>query len=142
MTHKGTANGAFFGNFLYEQILSQRPHFLKDLAQVVDWRFVEEHGKDFSVDGGPDPWDPALMFNLVFLEFFSGLSDREMEEPAAFNLVYQRFRGLSAEASPPDCTTLSRFRTRLGAAGFEHLCNQVVEPGLHHRAPPPQRLHP
>ena len=40
MTKKGKANGSFFGNFLYEQILSQRPHFLKDLAQVVDFRFV------------------------------------------------------------------------------------------------------
>ncbi|MGD0971138.1 MAG: hypothetical protein ABSA04_07015 [Desulfobaccales bacterium] len=47
MTKKGKANGSFFGNFLYEQILSQRPHFLKDLAQVVDFRFVQEHCKDF-----------------------------------------------------------------------------------------------
>jgi hypothetical protein len=50
MTKKGKANGSFFGNFLYEQILSQRPHFLKDLAQVVDFRFVSEHCKDFYVD--------------------------------------------------------------------------------------------
>ena len=52
MTKKGKANGSFFGNFLYEQILSQRPHFLKDLAQVVDFRFVAEHCKDFYVDWG------------------------------------------------------------------------------------------
>jgi hypothetical protein len=47
MTQKGQANGSLFGNFLYEQILSQRPHFLKDQAQVVDFRFVVEHCKDF-----------------------------------------------------------------------------------------------
>jgi hypothetical protein len=47
MTKKGKANGSFFGNFLWEQILSQRPHFLKDLAPVVDFRFVQEHCKDF-----------------------------------------------------------------------------------------------
>ena len=49
MTKKDKANGSFFGNFLYEQILSQRLHFLKDLAQVVDFRFVAEHCKDFYV---------------------------------------------------------------------------------------------
>jgi hypothetical protein len=49
MTKKGTANGYFFGNFLYEQILSQRPHFLMDLPQLVDFRFVQEHCKDFSM---------------------------------------------------------------------------------------------
>jgi hypothetical protein len=59
MTKKGKANGSFFGNFLYEQILSQRPHFLKDQAQVVDFRFVAEHCKDFYVDWGREPWDPV-----------------------------------------------------------------------------------
>lgn len=47
MTKKGKANGSFFGSLLYEQIPSQRPHFLQDLAQVVAFRFVEEHCKHF-----------------------------------------------------------------------------------------------
>jgi len=50
MSKKGTANGSLFGNFLYEQILDRRPHFLKDLPQVADFRFVEAHCKDFYVD--------------------------------------------------------------------------------------------
>jgi len=127
MTKKGKANGSFFGNFLYEQILSQRPHFLKDLAQVVDFRFVAEHCKDFYADWGRDPWDPVLMFKMVFLQFLYDLSDREMEEQAAFNLVYKWFLGLSVEELPPDFSTLCRFRARLGAEGFEKLFNEVVE---------------
>jgi IS5 family transposase len=127
MTKKGKANGSFFGNFLYEQILSQRPHFLKDLAQVVDFRFVAEHCKDFYADWGRDPWDPVLMFKMVFLQFLYDLSDREMEEQAAFNLVYKWFLGLSTEELPPDHTVLCRFRQRLGPEGFETLFNQVVE---------------
>jgi hypothetical protein len=67
MTQKGKANGSFFGNFLNAQILSQRPHFLQDLAQVVDFRFVEEHCKCFYADWGRAPWDPVLMFKMVFL---------------------------------------------------------------------------
>lgn len=127
MTKKGKANGSFFGNFLYEQILSQRPHFLQDLAQVVDFRFVEAHCKGFYADWGRDPWDPVLMFKMVFLQFLYDLSDREMEEQAAFNLVYKWFLGLSVEELPPDFSTLCRFRARLGAEGFETLFNQVVE---------------
>ncbi len=127
MTKKGSANGSFFGNFLYEQVLSQRPHFLKDLAQAVDFRFVAEHCKDFYVDWGRDPWDPVLMFKMVLLQFLYGLSDREMEEQAAFNLVYKWFLGLSAEEAPPDFSSLCRFRARLGADGFETLFSQVVE---------------
>jgi IS5 family transposase len=127
MTKKGKANGSFFGNFLYEQILSQRPHFLKDLAQVVDFRFVAEHCKDFYVDWGRDPWDPVLMFKMVLLQFLYDLSDREMEVQATFTLAYKWFRGLSTEELPPDFSTLCRFRPRLGAEGFETLFNQVVE---------------
>jgi IS5 family transposase len=100
---------------------------LKDLAQVVDFRFVQEHCKDFYVDWGRDPWDPVLMFKMVFLQFLYDLSDREMEEQAAFNLVYKWFLGLSTEELPPDHTVLCRFRQRLGPEGFETLFNQVVE---------------
>ena len=114
MTKKGKANGSFFGDFLYEQILSQRPHFLKDLVQVVDFRFVAEHCKDFYADWGRDPWDPVLMFKMVFLQFLYDLSDRQMEEQAAFNLVYKWFLGLSVEELPPDFSTLCRFRTAWG----------------------------
>ena len=127
MTKKGKANGSFFGNFLYDQILSQRPHFLKDLAPVVDFSFVREHCKGFYADWGRDPWDPVLMFKMVFLQFLYDLSDREIEEQAAFNLVYKWFLGLSTEELPPDHTTLCRFRNRLGAEGFEKLFNHVVE---------------
>jgi transposase, IS5 family len=126
MTPKGKANASFFGNILCEQILSQRPHFLKDLAQVVDFRFVEAHCKGFSADWGRDPWDPVLMFKMVFLPFLYDLSDRQMEEQAAFNLVYKWFLGLSVEELPPDFSTLCRFRARLGAEGLETLFNQVV----------------
>jgi len=69
MTPKGKGNGSFFGNFLYGQILSQRPHFLKNLAQLVDFRFIQEYCKDFYVDWGRDTWDPVLMFKMVFLQF-------------------------------------------------------------------------
>jgi len=67
------------------------------------------------------------MFKMVFLQFLYDLSDGEMEEQAAFNLVCKWFLGLSAEELPPDHTVLCRFRQRLGPEGFETRFNQVVE---------------
>jgi len=34
--------------------------------------------KDFYVDWGRDPWDPVLMFKMVFLQFLYDLWDRDM----------------------------------------------------------------
>jgi len=126
MTKTGSANCSFFGNLIYERLLSKRDHFLKDLAQTVDFRFVREACRDFYVDWGRDAWDPVLMFKMVCLQFLYDLSDRDIEEQATFNMVYKWFLGLSAEELPPDHTTLCRFRQRLGAEGFQQLFNQVV----------------
>ena len=127
MSKNGSANCSFFGNFIYDQLLRRRPHFLHDLSRAVDFAFVKAALQDFYVDWGRDPWDPVLMFKLVFLQFLYDLSDRQLEERATWDLMFKCFLGLSAEELPPDHTTLCRFRQRLGAEGFQKLFNQVVE---------------
>jgi IS5 family transposase len=127
MSKTGSANGSFFGNFIYDQLLRRRPHFLFDLSRAVDFSFVNAALKDFYVDWGRDPWDPVLMFKMVFLQFLYDLSDRDIEEQCTWNLLFKSFLGLSAEELPPDHTVLCRFRQRLGAEGFQRLFNQVVE---------------
>lgn len=127
MSKSGSANGSFFGNFIYDQLLRRRPHFLFDLSKAVDFSFVKTALKDFYVAWGRDPWDPMLMFKMVFLQFLYDLSDRDIEEQCTWNLLFKSFLGLSAEELPPDHTVLCRFRQRLGAEGFQRLFNQVVE---------------
>ena len=127
MSKTGSANGSFFGNFIYDQLLRRRPHFLHDLSRAVDFAFVKAALQDFYVAWGRDPWDPVLMFKLVFLQFLYDLSDRQLEERATWDLMFKCFLGLSAEELPPDHTTLCRFRQRLRAEGFQKLFNQVVE---------------
>jgi IS5 family transposase len=127
MSKTGSANGSFFGNFIYDHLLRRRPHFLHDLSRAVDFAFVKAALKDFYVDWGRDPWDPVLMFKMVFLQFLYDLSDRQLEEQATWNMMFKCFLGLSAEELPPDHTTLCRFRQRLGPEGFQRLFNQVVE---------------
>jgi IS5 family transposase len=126
--HKtGSANGSFFGNFLYDRLLGGREHFLKDLARSVDFTFVRQACRGFYADWGRDAWDPVVMFKMVCLQFLYDLSDREVEEQASFNLMFKWFLGLSAEEPAPDHTTLCRFRARLGAEGFQTLFNRMVE---------------
>lgn len=127
MSKTGNANGSFSGNFIYDRLLQRRSHFLRDLSRAVDFSFVKPALKDFYADWGRDPWDSALMFKMVFLQFLYNLSDREIEEQCTWNMMYKWFLGLSAEELPPDHTTLCRFRARLGAEGFQGLFNQVVE---------------
>ena len=82
MSKTGSANGSFLGNFIYDQLLSRRPHFLHNLSKAVDFVFVKAALKDFYVDWGRDPWDPVVMFKMVFLQFLYDLSDRQLEERA------------------------------------------------------------
>jgi len=127
MSKTGSANGSFFGNFIYDQLLRRRPHFLCDLSRAVDFSFVKAALKDFYVDWGPAPQAPVLMFKMVFLQFLYDLSDRDIEEQCTWNLLFKSFLGLSAEELPPDHTVFCRFRQRLGAEGFQRLFNKVVE---------------
>jgi len=125
--HKtGSANGSFFGNFLYDRLLAGREHLLLDLNRLVDFGFVRRACRGFYQDWGRDAWDPVVRFKMVCLQFLYDLSDREVEEQATFNLLYKWFLGLSAEERPPDHTTLCRFRARLGAEGFQTLFNGMV----------------
>ena len=39
MSKMGSANDSFFGNFIYDQLLRRRPHFLSDLSRTVDFSF-------------------------------------------------------------------------------------------------------
>ena len=101
MTKKGRANGSFFGNHIYENLLARGSHLLYDLSKVVDFSFVRHACRDFYVDWGRDAWDPVLMFKMVFLQFLYDLSDREVEEQITFNMAFKWFLGLSAEEFPP-----------------------------------------
>ena len=54
--HKtGSANGSFFGNFLYDRLLAGREHLLLDLKRLVDFGFVRRACRDFYQDWAGTP---------------------------------------------------------------------------------------
>lgn len=68
-----------------------------------------------------------MMFNIIFLQFLYDVSDRRIEEEVNFNLVLKWFVGLAVDESPPDSSSLTRFRDRLGEELFTNIFNQIVE---------------
>jgi len=127
MFKQGGAADSFFGNWLYEQIMGDRPHLLRDLVRVVDFEFVNtECAPLYAEETGRPPYEPTLMFKMVCLQFLYNLSDRQVEEAVTFNLLYKWFLGLAADERPPDHTVLCRFRARLGADRFLTMFNRIV----------------
>lgn len=117
---------SFFGSMIYERIIP-KTHFLKQLSEIVDFSFVNNLCQDlYCPDNGRAGWESALMFKIVFLQFLYDISDRQVEEQLTFNLIFKWFIGIEADELPPDYSTLSKFRSRLGPERFKDIFNQIV----------------
>jgi len=118
---------SFYGNHIYDRVIP-KDHFLKLLDKAVDFSFVNELCRDaYTPDFGRPAYGPEMMFKIIFLQFLYNVSDRRIEEEVNFNLVLKWFVGLAIDESPPDSSSLTRFRDRLGEELFTNIFNQIVE---------------
>ena len=117
---------SFYGDHIYDQVIPD-DHFLKQLEKAVAFSFVNDLCRDaYNPDVGRPAYEPEMMFKILFLQFLYDISDRRIEEEVKFNLVLKWFVGLAINESPPDATSLTRFRERLGVKRFASLFNQIV----------------
>lgn len=122
-----TSQLSFYGNHIYDRVIPET-HFLKLLDKAVDFSFVNELCKDaYTPDFGRPAYEPEMMFKILFLQFLYDISDRRIEEEVNFNLVLKWFVGLAIDELPPDSSSLTRFRDRLGEERFARIFNQIVE---------------
>lgn len=70
---------------------------------------------------------PEVLFRMLFLEFYSNLSDVQVSEQCVYNLLYRWFVGLGVGEATPDDTTLVVFRRRLGQERIERFFSRVNE---------------
>lgn len=110
-------------------------HPLLQIGRVVDFEFVRELVEGlYSPNRGREAIDPALLFRLCFLQIYYDLSDREVIQQAQVNLAMRCFLHLGIEDDLPDPSTLSVFRSRLGAERFgqifAHSVRQARNAGL------------
>ena len=71
--------------------------------------------------GGRPPYDCVLMFKIVLLQKFYGLSDQATEEQIGDRLSFMQFLGLQMGDDIPDANTLWDFKETLGHQGAERL---------------------
>jgi len=143
MTHpryKDTGGSSWFGEYLYQQMVPE-DHPLRALKELFDWqelagdliRLYEGQG----LVGRP-PYDPVLMFKMLFASYLYELSERDTEVWANESIPAHYFFDLALDRRAPDNSTLSLFKQRLVSDGswealsriFDRLLGQARERGL------------
>jgi IS5 family transposase len=101
----------------------------------MDWKPFEKYLKK-NVKRGPSatgqpPYPDLVMFKILLLQFWYGLSDDDASLAARDRISFIRFIGLPFDSSKPDGSTICRFRNRLLEKGhYQHLLklfNKVLE---------------
>ena len=114
----------------------RRREVLDEIGQSLDWFAFERLLAVIPVSAKGEPSFPALMmFKVMLLQRWYGLSDPAMEAALFDRLSFQRFAGLSLEDETPDHSTIWRFRERLTKGGlieglFAELERQLDARGL------------
>ena len=117
---------SLFDDYYFRRLVPP-DHPLLKIAAVTDFSFAREEVAPFySEEPGRPPLDPEFMFKLCFLQSYYTLSDREVVERAQTDLACRAFLQLDLEEKLPHHSSLSRFRTRLGAEGFGCLFDRGV----------------
>jgi IS5 family transposase len=127
----GENQGGLFDYQLRCQELAQLGTGLDRLKAAVDWesfRPVLEARLAYGdgAAGGRPAWDPVLMFMVLVLQKYHGLSDEQTEFQILDRFSFQRFLGLGVGDQVPDQKTLWVFKERLGAAGVRELFEQFL----------------
>lgn len=117
---------SFYGDHIYDRVIPD-DHFLKQLDKAIDFSFVNDLCRDaYNPDIGRPAYEPQMIFKMLFLQFLYNISDCRIEEEVNFNPVLKWFVGLAIDESPPDATSFTRFRERLGVKRFTDIFNQIV----------------
>ncbi len=109
---------------------------LERLTQLIDWTPLEALVADLhAAPNGRPSYPPLLMVKVLLLQQWYQASDPAMEEALWERLSFRRFVGLGLQDDAPDHSTISRFRTRLTAAGlaeplFAAVTRQLAARGL------------
>ena len=127
MIEKRNSNqNSFLGSYIYDKIVSKE-HILRKIQSAMDLSFVNKLCRDlYCPNNGRPGWSPLLMFKIVLLQFLYNLSDYVIEDELNDRLSFKMFVGLEVDEAPPDHSSISRFRDRLGPERFKDIFNRIV----------------
>lgn len=107
-----------------------RSRFYEQMDRLIDWNrlaaVIGQHYAPGRSAVGREAYSGLLLFKMLLVGIWNGLSDREVEEEVAVNLKVMRFCGLGLEDEVPDHSVLSRFRSALSRQqAFERLLEEI-----------------
>ena len=101
---------------------------LERIAALIDWAAIEARlGEFYPSRAGEPGYPPVVMFRVLLLQGWHGLSDPEMEAALDDRFSFRRFAGLSLEDEVPDHSTIWRFRERLAERGLDQALFAEIE---------------
>jgi len=127
---------SFAGNYVERRI--RKNTFFKQINMLIDWSEVEKeiskvYKRGHSVDGRP-AYSGLLLFKMLLLGIWYGLSDEKVEESVNDSLSMMRFCDLDIEDRVPDHSVLSRFRTELTEKkAFDRLLKKINRQLVEHK---------
>lgn len=115
-----------FSAIEHEQAVAAKGTGILKLRDLIPWESFRPllegltgyATRDWS-KGGKPPFDPVLMFKVLALQKFHGLSDDATEEQVFDRTSFKSFLGLRLGDDIPDAKTLWDFKQRIEADGRE-----------------------
>lgn len=141
---KHTKGGNLFSAIEHQQKVAKKEVGILKLKNVVDWesfRPVLEKVTGYDVKdwskGGNLPFDPLLMFKILILQHYHGLSDEATEIQITDRLSFQSFLDLQLGDDVPDARTIWDFKELIEKSGrngseqlFKHFRSLLDQEGL------------
>ena len=101
-------------------------HRLRQIAAAIDFEGFRESLAEYYNPKMGRPGDPVLMTKVIFLQYFYSLSDAQIIERVRTDVATRWFLELGLDDQPPDDSTLSVFRSRLGVAGTQRVMDELI----------------
>jgi IS5 family transposase len=103
-----------WGDGMIAQAQRPRRDRLMEISGLLDWAPFEALLSEIHAARRGEPaYPPLVMFKILLLQRWYGLSDPAMEEALFDRLSFRRFAGLALADDTPDHSTLFRFRAQL-----------------------------
>ena len=114
---KHAKGGNLFSAIEHQQKIAKKKIGVLKLKDVIDWSMFSPvlkevtgyNTKDWS-KGGNLPYEPLLMFKILIIQFYHGLSDEATEIQIGDRISFQSFLDLQMGDDIPDGNTLWDFK--------------------------------
>lgn len=102
-------------------------HPLVRAVATINWdAFQERLLPYYSANRGQPAIDPLRMLKLEFLKYRFNLSDNQVVTRVVTDLSFRYFLQVGFRFQPPDSSSMTRFRARLGEQGFAEVFDVLV----------------